>query len=145
KNEAVEFERALTTNSEGYYVVSAIPPGFYSVEVQHSGFQKYELVHKKLDPAIPSTVNITLTVGQDTQSVTVTATTAAVQSESATLGQLVEHTTVELTELNGRNPIFLAGLMPGVLGGNLATNSFNYSNGGLNVKIGRTEKTSSSS
>jgi hypothetical protein len=141
KNEGVDIERAITTNNDGYYVVSAIPPGFYSVSVQHAGFQKYELVHKKLDPAIPSEVNITLTVGQDTQSVTVTATTAAVQSDSATLGQLVEHTTVELTELNGRNPIFLAGLMPGVLGGNLATNSFNYSNGGFNINGARSENT----
>src|ERR1035437_9249953 len=78
KNEAVEFERTVTTNNEGYYVVSTLPPGFYTVEVQHSGFQKFELVHKKLDPAIPSTVNISLQVGSDTQSVTVTASTAAV-------------------------------------------------------------------
>src|SRR5271165_6525950 len=107
KNEGVDIERALTTNNDGYYVVSAIPPGLYSVSAQHAGFQKYELVHKKLDPSIPAEVNITLTVGQDTQSVTVTATTASVQSESATLGLLVENKTVELAELNGRNPIFL--------------------------------------
>jgi hypothetical protein len=31
KNEAVDIERAITTNNEGYYVVSAIPPGSYSV------------------------------------------------------------------------------------------------------------------
>jgi len=141
KNEAVEFERTITSNNEGYYVVSALPPGFYTVRVEHAGFSTFEEVHKKLDPSIPTTVNITLTVGTANQSVTVTASTAAVQSESATLGQLVEHQTVELTELNGRNPIFLAGLMPGVLGGNLATNSFNYSNGGFNINGARTENT----
>jgi hypothetical protein len=141
KNEAVEFERVLTTNNEGYYVVSAIPPGFYTIRVEKTGFSTFEELHKKLDPSIPATVNVSLTVGTSNQSVTVTASTAAVQSESATLGQLVEHQTVELTELNGRNPIFLAGLMPGVLGGNLATNSFNYSNGGFNINGARTENT----
>ncbi len=141
KNEAVEFERTVTTNSEGYYFVSTLPPGFYTVRAEHAGFSSFEEVHKKLDPSIPSTVNITLTVGTSNQSVTVTASTAAVQADSATLGQLVEHQTVELTELNGRNPIFLAGLMPGVLGGNLATNSFNYSNGGFNINGARVENT----
>ncbi len=97
------------------------------------------MIHKKLDPSIPTTVDIVMTVGSATQSVTVTAATAAVQSESATLGLLVEHRTVELTELNGRNPIFLAGLMPGVLGGNLASNSFGFSTGGFNINGGRSE------
>src|SRR5271155_401836 len=70
KNEGVDIERTLTTNNDGYYVVSSLPPGLYTVAVQHSGFQKYELVHKKLDPSIPAEVNITLTIRQDTQSVT---------------------------------------------------------------------------
>ena len=141
KNEAVEFERNIVTNNEGYYFASTLPPGFYTVEAEHPGFEKFQLLHEKLDPAIPSTVNIRLTVGSDSQSVTVTAAATAVQSDSATLGLLLEHKAVELTELNGRNPIFLAGLMPGVLGGNLATNSFNYSNGGFNINGARVENT----
>ncbi len=139
KNEAVEFERTATTNNEGYYVVSALPPGFYTVRVEHAGFESFDLLHKKLDPSIPAAVDVTLTVGAVNQSVTVTATAAAVQSESATLGMLVEKRAVELTELNGRNPIFLAGLMPGVLGGNLATNSFSYSTGSFNINGSRNE------
>src|ERR1700722_7065709 len=63
KNETVEFERTITTNNEGYYVVSALPPGFYTVRVEHAGFQTFEEVHKKLDPSIPSTVNVSMTVG----------------------------------------------------------------------------------
>jgi hypothetical protein len=139
KNEAVEFQRAVTTNSEGYYVVSALPPGFYTVQVQHAGFSTYELLHKKLDPSIPTDVDIALAVGLATQSISVTASTVAVQTDSATLGELVDKQTVELTELNGRNPIFLAGLMPGVLGGNLATNSFSYSTGSFNINGSRNE------
>jgi hypothetical protein len=139
KNEGVEFERLVTTNNEGYYVVSALPPGLYSVQAQHAGFRTFELVHKKLDPSIPSTVDINLEVGAESQSVTVTAATTSVQSDSATLGLLVDHQTVELTELNGRNPIFLAGLMPGVLGGNLASNSFGFSTGSFNINGSRNE------
>src|ERR1017187_3544099 len=48
KNEGVEFERTLTTNNEGYYFGAALPPGLYSVKVDHPGFQTYDLLHKKL-------------------------------------------------------------------------------------------------
>ncbi|HYW45081.1 MAG TPA: carboxypeptidase regulatory-like domain-containing protein [Bryobacteraceae bacterium] len=139
KNEAVEFERTATTNNEGYYVVSALPPGFYTVKVEHPGFQTFEVLHKKLDPSIPVSVDVVLTVGLASQAIDVVAQTTAVQSESATLGLLVEHATVELSELNGRNPIFLAGLMPGVIGGTLATNSFSYSTGSFNINGSRNE------
>src|ERR1700722_14330218 len=50
KNEGVEFERALLTNNDGYYYGAALPPGLYTVQVEHAGFEKFELVHKKLDP-----------------------------------------------------------------------------------------------
>ena len=53
KNEGVEFERTANTNNEGYYVVSALPPGFYTVRAEHAGFESFQLVHKKLDPAFP--------------------------------------------------------------------------------------------
>jgi hypothetical protein len=133
KNEGVEFERTLITNNEGYYFVAALPPGLYTVTAEHAGFQSYELLHKKLDPSIPATVDVVLAVGQSTQSVTVTASTAAVQTDSSTMGALVEHNTVEMTELDGRNPVFLAGLMPGVIGGNLTSNSFGLTTGSFNV------------
>src|SRR6202050_4102103 len=133
KNEGVEFERTLTTNNEGYYFVAALPPGLYTVSAEHAGFTSYELLHKKLDPSIPATVDVVLAVGQSTQSVTVTAATAAVQTESATVGELVEHQTVDLTELDGRNPALLAQLMPGVVANNLAGNSFGMTTGSFNV------------
>src|SRR5580704_7742324 len=82
KNEGVEFERTLTTNNEGYYYAAALPPGLYTVRAEHAGFQSVEVLHKKLDPSIPGTVDVVLAVGQSSQSVTVTAATAAVQTES---------------------------------------------------------------
>ncbi|HTX36434.1 MAG TPA: carboxypeptidase regulatory-like domain-containing protein [Bryobacteraceae bacterium] len=141
KNEGVEFERTLTTNNEGYYYVAALPPGLYTVTAEHAGFQSFELLHKKLDPSIPATVDIVLAVGQSTQSVTVTAATAAVQTESATVGELVEHQTVDLTELDGRNPALLAQLMPGVIANNLAGNSFGMTTGNFNVNGSQTYNT----
>jgi hypothetical protein len=133
RNEGLEFERTTNANNDGYYYVSALPPGLYSVKVEHPGFTTYDLLHKKLDPDIPATVDVVLAVGQSTESVTVTAATAAVQTESAMVGELVEHQTVDLTELDGRNPALLAQLMPGVVANNLAGNSFGMTTGSFNV------------
>jgi hypothetical protein len=141
RNEGLEFERTTNANNEGYYYVSALPPGLYSVRVEQSGFQAYDLLHKKLDPDIPATVDVVLTVGQSTESVTVTAATAAIQTESAMVGELVEHQTVDLTELDGRNPALLAQLMPGVVANNLAGNSFGMTTGSFNVNGSQTYNT----
>jgi hypothetical protein len=140
KSETKSFERTATTNSEGYYVISNLPPGFYTVTVEHSGFRRFEATNKKLDPNIASTVDVTLQPGQVTETVSITASTAAVQSETATVGKLVEGKQIEALQLNGRNPIFLALLKPGVSGGSLASFSFQLTSGGFAINGSRTQE-----
>jgi hypothetical protein len=106
--------RTAVSDSKGYYVVAPLPPGYYTVSVERSGFKRSETTHKKLDPGIPAALDIVLQVGGTNETVTVTANTAVVQTESSTVGKLVEGKQLEFLGLNGRNPIFLAGLMPGV-------------------------------
>ena len=78
-------------------------------------------------------------VGQNTETVTVVAEATGVQSESATLGRVVTTKEIADTPLNGRNPLFLALLKPGVSGGALAQFSFDLTTGGLNINGGRTQ------
>src|SRR5207249_1016010 len=56
-----------------------------------------------------------------TQMVEVTASAAALQSESETVGKLVDRFQIDALELNGRNPVNLASLQPGVRGSTLAS------------------------
>ncbi len=114
KAEGRGLERSAVTDQRGYYVITPLPPGTYTVVVEHSGFKISETTGKKLDPGIPAALDVTLQVGGSNETVTVTANTATVQTESATVGKLVEGKQLEYLGLNGRNPIFLAGLMPGV-------------------------------
>src|SRR6266699_5548692 len=44
-------ERQTTTNESGYYVITNVPPGLYTLTVEASGFQKFESKDNKLDPA----------------------------------------------------------------------------------------------
>src|SRR5260370_20089893 len=137
KNENTGIERRSTTNESGYYIVSNLPPGQYTVAVEAPGFKKYEKTNNQLDANLAATVDVTMSIGATTESVTVMAEAATVQSESATLGRTITTKEIADTPLNGRNPLFLALLKPGVSGGALAQFSFDLSTGGPNTNGSR--------
>jgi Carboxypeptidase regulatory-like domain len=139
KSENRNFERAVTTNNEGYYVIPQLPPGFYTISVEANGFKLYKESGKKLDPNLPANLDVSLEPGQLTETVNITASTASVQTETATLGKLVEGKQIQYLNLNGRNPLFLALLKPGVSGGALGGFNFSLTTGGLNINGGRTQ------
>ena len=139
RNEATGLERRATSNDAGYYSVSNLPPGTYTVVVEAPGFKKYEKTNNKLDANIASTVDALMTVGAATETVNVVSDVQAVQTESSTIGRVVTTKEITDTPLNGRNPLFLALLKPGVSGGALAQFSFDLTTGGLNINGGRTQ------
>jgi len=114
RNEATGMERRAITNESGYYVVSGLPPGFYTLMAEAPGFKRYVKAGNKLDPNIAATIDATLEVGGITETVEVVAPVAAVQSETATVGRLIETSQIQNMMLSGRNPLFLALLKAGV-------------------------------
>ncbi len=140
KSETKSLERSATTNGEGYFVITTLPPDFYTIAVEANGFKQYLEKGKKLDPNLPAKIDVALQPGQVTETVTVTASTAGVQSESSTVGKLVEVNQVEKLQLNGRNPLYLAILKPGVNSGSaLGGFSFGLTTAGLNINGSRTQ------
>jgi len=139
KNESSGAERRATSNETGYYVVTTLPPGYYTLTVEATGFKKFEKSRNKLDSNISTTVNADMQVGAVTEVVEVTASAVALQSETATLGKLVTEEQIKMMQLNGRNPLFLALLKPGVAGGSIAGFSFAMTTGGLNINGGRSQ------
>ena len=133
-------ERQAMTNESGYYVITNIPPGFYSVTVEAAGFKVSQTTNNKLDPSSALSVDVTLTVGALTETVEVIASAAPLQTESASVQKLVTRQQIDGLELNGRNPIFMANLVPGTRGGNLAGLSFNFSQGPSNINGARTQE-----
>ncbi|MCI0392173.1 MAG: Plug and carboxypeptidase regulatory-like domain-containing protein [Acidobacteria bacterium] len=139
KSETKSLERAATTNAEGYFVITTLPPDLYSVTVEANGFKQYQEKGRKLDPNLPASIEIALQPGQVTETVTVTASVAQVQTESSTVGKLVDVQQVEKLQLNGRNPLFLALLKPGVAGGALGGFSAELTSGGFNINGSRSQ------
>src|SRR2546430_1588588 len=63
RNNTGGVERQTTTNDSGYYVVTNVPPGLYTMIAEATGFQKYESTNNKLDPAADLVIDATLSVG----------------------------------------------------------------------------------
>ena len=131
-------ERQATTNESGFYTITNVPPGLYTVMVEAAGFQKFQSNEDKLDPSANLVVDATLIVGSSSQIVQVSASAVQLQTESASVQELVTRQQIDALEINGRNPIFMANLVPGTRGGTLANLAFNFSQGPSNIDGART-------
>lgn len=139
-NEATGAERSAQTNESGYYVMAALPPAYYTVVVEAEGFKTAVTTNNKLDANLAAQVNVTLEVGAVSESIEVRAESIQLQSETATVGRLVEETQIKNITLNGRNPLFLAMLKPGVVrNGSLAGFSFGLTSGGFSINGSRSQ------
>lgn len=124
-NDATGAERTATTNSSGYYTVTNLPPGSYTIRIEAPGFQSAVRSGNHLDPNIGSKIDVALQAGSNATTVTVQADANTLQTESAAAGQLVTSDQVKTIQLNGRNPMYLSQLEPGVTR-NAAISSFNF-------------------
>ncbi|MBS1876535.1 MAG: TonB-dependent receptor [Acidobacteria bacterium] len=104
------------TNGVGNYIIPLLPPGDYTVAAEAGGFRK--LVQKGLTLQInqQAEMNFTLQLGQVSDAVEVTAQAPLLESESSSIGTVVNEKLVNQLPLNGRNFIQLATLSPGVNG-----------------------------
>jgi hypothetical protein len=105
----------LKTNDEGYYTASSLIPGTYEVLVSMSGFSSAVRSGVTLDVAQTARVDIGLEVGTTTQQVQVRGQSPLLQTEGATVGQVISQTAVNQLPLNGRNYLQLTTLVPGAV------------------------------
>jgi hypothetical protein len=142
KNEATGKESPAITNDSGYYVVPNLPPGYYTVTAEASGFKTSESTQNKLDPNSTLSLDATMTVGAASEKIEVVATASPLQTDSASVQQLITGSQIDALELNGRNPIYMASLQPGLRSGStLGDFNFTLTNGGYFVNGARSEDT----
>ncbi len=109
------YVRHLVTDSAGMYRSSAVPIGNYTVTAEAEGFQKLVQSGITLSVGQIQRVDLKLSVGQVTQEVTVTGNVPHVQTETAALSDVVTGEQISQLELNGRNFVTLATLVPGAV------------------------------
>jgi outer membrane receptor protein involved in Fe transport len=106
--------RALTTDNEGNYVLAALPVGAYTIRVSAPGFKLFERRGVGLTANQNARIDISLAVGEVSDSVSVTADAPLVDGRSATVGALIDSRRVTELPIDGRNIIALAVILPGV-------------------------------
>ena len=104
-----------TTNEQGYYTFEFVRVGTYSIAIEHPGFQKVTKTGVQVDINQVVRTDFTLSVGAVTQSVTVQAEATAIQTDDATVSEVLGTRSVAELPLNGRDPMMLAVTTPGVL------------------------------
>ncbi|MGC1969308.1 MAG: carboxypeptidase regulatory-like domain-containing protein, partial [Candidatus Acidiferrales bacterium] len=107
--------RTTETNAAGEYVFPFLPPGPYRVVIQKTGFQ--QIIKSGLSLQIQQTIaqDFVLAVGSVSQSVQVTGETPVMQTESASVGQVIGNKTVLTLPLNGRDYTQLVTLAAGAV------------------------------
>src|ERR1700738_3051822 len=95
--------RAAETDSSGGYEFVNLVPGQYKVEVERAGFRRFSRDPITVEVQSAVRIDVTMQVGDITQLVEVTAESSLLQTESASLGQVVDSRKVLESPLNGRN------------------------------------------
>ena len=114
RNTDTSVEQTARTSGSGTFSIVNILPGSYSVRATKPGFSAVEQTDLVLQVNQTATLNFTLPVGNEQQTVTVTSEVSTVESSTAELGTVISQRPVQDLPLNGRNFTQLLTLTPGV-------------------------------
>ncbi|HKT23373.1 MAG TPA: carboxypeptidase regulatory-like domain-containing protein [Terriglobales bacterium] len=119
--------RQATTDAQGNYTFPDLDPGVYTISIKNAGFKEYKANNVVLNVASTRRADAKLTPGGTMEVVNVEANAVQVQTDSASLGEVVDGQQVRELPLNGRSFVELTQLQPGVS----AANNFSTINKGL--------------
>jgi hypothetical protein len=107
--------RTIKTSDVGSYRMPQLGPGKYSVKVDASGFKSFEQDGIILSIDQVEQIDAHLAVGSDLQTVTVTSAAPVIQTETSSVGLVIDSGTIQNTPLNGHLSVLgLISLVPGV-------------------------------
>src|SRR3989442_1912074 len=115
KNEGTGVTHETKTTSAGDYTLSALPPGLYTITVTQTGFRTFNSVNNVLTVGAPLVVDAKLDVGAVTQTVQVESSYERIETTSAAVSDVMTEKQVRNLPVNGRNPLTLLTLEPGVV------------------------------
>ena len=130
-NEATGFRSSSLTTGAGIYSIQQLSPGTYRIEVEKPGFNKLVREEVYVEVAGVVSLDLTLEVGQLTETVTVTAATPQLKADTSDVSTSMNAKSyIELPlslegggVAGGRNPGSFVFLLPGVVGANFSTST----------------------
>jgi hypothetical protein len=113
-NTATNAVRSANSTGDGLYTFTSVPPGVYNLKVEHMGFTTAISTNVQVQVQQSVRLDLTLQVGQVSETVEVSAAAALLQSENATVGTVIENRGIVELPLNGREYLNLVTLAPNV-------------------------------
>ena len=129
------FLRTVESGSSGEYTAARIPIGEYVITAEATGFQKLVRSGISLSPGQTQRIDLTLTVGQLAQEVRVAGNVAKVETEHATLSEVVTSKQIQNLTLNGLNFLALTFLVPGAVQDNSQDEAMQLGHAGSEVNV----------
>jgi len=112
-NPATNQVRTVQTNDAGVFSAPALLPGIYSIRAEKPGFSVQVRNDVNLNVGQALVLNFTLQVGNVSEVVEVTGGAPVLETESTSVGTVIENKRIVELPLNGRNYLQLASLIPG--------------------------------
>jgi hypothetical protein len=115
KNEDTGVVYEGVTSATGNYSFASVPPGPYTITISKQGFHTFVGVHNVLTVGQPLVVDASLRVGAAAETVQVEGSYQRIETSNATISDVVTGEQAVNLPLNGRNPLALLTLEPGVV------------------------------
>ncbi len=115
KSAAIGLERTVTSDAEGFYRVTALPSGIYSLAVSHTGFANRTFDNIELTVNRTLTLDIPLEVGAVSEQVDVVENAQLLTPTTPSTGATITPQQIREMPTNGRNYLDLLQLVPGVV------------------------------
>jgi len=103
------------TNATGNYTTPFLNPGRYRMSVQFPGFKQYVRENIVLQTQDRARIDVALTLGEVSESVTVLESVSMLETETASRSQVIANKLIEEVPTQGRNPFQLAWAAAGVI------------------------------
>jgi outer membrane receptor protein involved in Fe transport len=129
------YSRSAPANGYGEYRIDFLPVGNYSVAATAAGFERFVQQNLALDVDQTLSVEITLTVGAQSQTITVTEAPPVINTTDAVLGRTIEPAEIIGLPLVNRNAYAELSLTPGVMANSAAPTSSNAATPNMTVGL----------
>ena len=114
-NKATNAERVVTSDENGFYTVTNLPVGTYTIEAEQKGYKKALVSGQNVTADARLTLDLKLEAGEVSETVEIVASGGeTVNTTSGEVSRVVDRQQVQNLALNGRNYIQLLSLVPGV-------------------------------
>lgn len=129
RDEGTDEAHSATTDAHGRYTIPNLRPVDYTMTAEANGFGKFVSTHNKLSSNTTLPLDATLKLGELTETVEVTASASVLQTESGAVQSEITGQQIRDQQLNGRNPLYMGSLLPGLRSG-ATLGDFNFAVGG---------------